>query len=148
MNKHKQMIMHVVWPRRLLSKADLNEHEIPLIALMTDTLESLENSLDCLASCSKLFRGLYNTTTSPDAQIIASEINRLNHGDMFAFFVENQNCGISVYVPPSEGTSTVRPKSAIVSTFPVLIPEEEIYEATQSDFQVIFCSESLIFIFV
>lgn len=136
--KHKQMVTHVIWPRKLPSKNNTDEYETPLMALMTDTLEWLENSMDCVTSCSKLFRGMYNTNTSTDAQVISSEINRLKYGEMFGFFVKNQNCGVSVYIPLCTDKSSIRPSSAIVSTFPVLIPTEEIYDATHSEFQVIF----------
>lgn len=136
---HKRMITHVIWPRKLPSKTfdiDSSEHETALIALMLDTLECIEITNDWLASSVKLFLGLYNMNTSPDAEIIASEINRLTDGDMFGYFVKSQNCGISIYMPPRDASS-IDPKSVIVSTFPVLISNEEIYSASHSEFQVI-----------
>lgn len=139
LSRHVQMVTHVVWPRKLPTKVADFPPETPLIALMTDTLESMENAMDIFASSSKLFRGIYNTNTSPHADIIMAELNRLKRGDMFAFYLKEQNCGFSVYVPPSANNSddaTARPESAIVSTFPLLIPIEEIYEAKHSDFQV------------
>lgn len=136
---HKQMITHVVWPRQLPSKdTETSVHETALIALMTDTLDWFENENECLKSIAKMFRGLFNTNTSSDAEIIAMEINRLKHGDMFGCFVKQQSCGISIYIQPNVDKSSVQPKSAIVSTFPLTIPNEEIYAAKHSDFQVIF----------
>lgn len=133
---HKNMIIHVVWPRQLPSKdIDTTIHETALVALMTDTLEWFENIHDSMSSSSKLFRGVFNTHTSPDAKVIAMEINRLKHGDMFGWFCKEQNCGITLYVPPE--SSSVQPKSAIVSTFPVSICNEEIYVVKHSEFQVI-----------
>lgn len=136
---HRQMVTHVVWPRKLQSQVtgDANGHETALVALMVDTLEHIKKTNDWLASSSKLFLGLYNTNTSPDAQIIAAEINRLKDGDMFGYFVKGQNCGISIYIPPTDDSSDNPTTSAIVSTFPVLIPDEEIYSTgDHSEFQV------------
>lgn len=134
---HKQMMIHVLWPRQLPSKDNENTaHETALVALMTDTLEWFENTNDSLTSCSKLFRGVFNTHTSQEAQIIAMEINRLKHGDMFGWFCKEQNCGITVYIPPD--SSSVQPTTAIISTFPVSIDNEDIYAVKHSEFQVIF----------
>lgn len=141
---HRQMVTHVIWPRKLPSKVtgDDSRHETALIALMVDTLECIAKTNDWLASASKLFLGLYNMNTSPDAQIIASEIHRLKAGDMFGYFAKGQNCGFSIYLPATGDSSTdptTTPTSAIVSTFPVLIPFEEIYSTGDlSEFQVIF----------
>lgn len=137
---HKHMITHVLWPRKLSSMySETTTHETALVALMTDTLDLLENNCTSLTSSAKLFRAMFNTNTSPDAHIISMEINRLKHGEMFGFFIKHQNCGLSIYVPPSaDGSSTVQAKSAIVSTFPVAIDNKEIYAATHSEFQVIF----------
>lgn len=137
---HKHLITHVLWPRKLPSvdSSETTKHETALVALMTDTLEWFEHK-STLTSSAKLFRAMFNTNTSPDADIIAMEINRLKHGEMFGFFVKHQNCGLSIYVPPSaDSSSTVQAKSAIVSTFPVSIGNKEIYAATHSEFQVIF----------
>ncbi|KAG4065067.1 hypothetical protein HA402_007464 [Bradysia odoriphaga] len=136
---HGEMVTHVIWPRKLTPKVtnDPSELETALVALLVDTLESIAEANDWLASSSKLFLGLYNTNTSPDAQIIASEINRLKEGDMFGFFVKSQHCGISIYIPPTGDSSIGSTTSAIVSTFPVLIPNEEIYStADHSEFQM------------
>lgn len=139
---HKHMVTHVVWPRHLPSKDnfDVNEYDTALIALITDTLEWFESNGIVTNTTSRLFRAMFNIRTSHDAQIIASEINRLNYGDMLGIFVQHQNCGLSIYLPPSTEKLTVQPKTAIVSTFPVMIPSEEIYLVKHSDFQVIFSS--------
>lgn len=137
---HQHIITHVVWPRQLPSKENvISEHETTLIALMADTLDWFENMNVSFASSSKLFRGMFNTNTSPSPEIIMSEINRLKHGDMFGYFVKQQNIGISIFISPATDSSSVQPKSAIVSTYPVSIPKEEIYSVEHSEFQVMFC---------
>lgn len=137
-SKHQQMIAHVMWPRKLPWKENEAVCQAPFIALMTDTSEFLESSLDCLAGSSKLLRGMFNTTTSNASEVIAAEINRLRPGNMFGYFVKEQNCGFSVYVQPvdDDGDEAAPPKSAIVSTFQLSIPNEEIYAAEHNDFQV------------
>lgn len=105
--------------------------------MITDTLVWFESTDVIPNSTARLFRGMYNMRTSDDAQTIASEINRLNHGEMLGIFVQHQNCGLSIYLPPPTDNSTAQPKTAIVSTFPVFIPNDEIYAVKHSDFQVI-----------
>lgn len=138
--EHKAMQTHVLWPRFLPAKEkyDLRKHESALIALMTDTLEWFEDTAKILPSnTSRLFRGLYNIDTSTDAHGISFEINRLRCGKMFGIYVKHQRCGLLIYIPPKDNW-TVETKEAIVSTFPVFVPGDELYDAENSDFQVIF----------
>lgn len=134
---HKHMITHVVWPRQLPSKDNEDsQHETALIALMADTLESFDDADIIPVSTSRLFRGIFNIRSSSDAYTISSEINRLQDGEMFGVFVQQQKCGFSIFIPKSEKLAAQR-KTAIVSTFPVWIPNEEIYLEKHSEFQVI-----------
>ncbi|KAJ6635827.1 hypothetical protein Bhyg_14413, partial [Pseudolycoriella hygida] len=144
LNVHKEAITHVVWPRKLPSKkSDISEHEIVLIALMTDIADHFESRLTAFSGCARLFRSMYNTRLSNHPEVVAVEINRLRDGEMFGYFVKEQNCGISVHMVPSEHNVNERPKLATVSIFPVEIPNEEMYVVKHSDFQVEFPSRSV-----
>lgn len=129
------MVHEVFLPKKLpefynASKAYL--HESRLLALMADVIQELSNELP--KSTHNMFQTwsfLQCPCQSLEAPEMQNAIASLKHGDMFALYIRQQNCGLCLYIPQDQQYEN----KAIVSTFPVSL-ENSLIMSNMNDLQV------------
>lgn len=141
---HREMMTHVLWPRHLLrlERDNLDKHETGLLELMIDVVDSFENSDILHERVSKLMKSLHRIKTSTSPEVISSEINRLEAGDMTAMYIKAQNTCLLFYMRPAAEDD--EQKRLIASTFAVQLDAATIDGSKRSDMKVFFAFTNIL----
>lgn len=124
----EQITTHLVFPRELPSSS--HQHEAILIRLMLETLQTIN---DLPSSTMKLLQCFQKLHPLVDATTIADELKKLKPGEMLGLYVRKQNSCLVVYAPKMQTPQS--PSEYVVSTFPVKLNKNDIYDC-KSDLQV------------
>lgn len=137
-NLENGLLHHVLLPRFLPHQKQniLYDMEMELLSRMVDLVDVKEDWIP--KPTVEMFKSFYNVQADCQPATISGQINRLQPGDTFAMFVNNQNCMFVIYMPSTDdniepGDST----TVIVATSPGNLNSNGIY-SNIGDLEVIF----------
>lgn len=136
---HEGMLPHVLWPRLLPQRQqlELDKYETGFLELMIDILDSFKVTDEAVwTKASKLLGSVHRISTSTSAEIIQNELNRIEEGGYASMFVKKQNTCLLLHMLPADEWLQGNQKQLIISTFPVSLSPEKIYSSPSSDIKV------------